>query len=276
MTFSEAKELQLIDYLRFNGHTPVRIAYGNAWFLSPLRQEKTPSFKVNLHKNVWFDFGAGEGGNIIDLVKRIKRVNAKEALGLIGNNSISVNRQIIKGAGEEGQIKINRIQEIENPALVQYLRFRKVSFSFARNYLKEAYYTVHDRRYYALAFKNDKGGYELRNAKFKSGTSPKFITTIVGTDSSMLNVFEGFMDFLSCCSFYNRLPKAETIILNSLSFLPKSECQLKQAKNINLFLDNDQAGRAAVRKVISVGGNVKDWSQILYPDHKDFNEFLKG
>ena len=32
-----------------------------------MRQEQTPSFKVETTLNCWYDFGLGRGGNIIDL-----------------------------------------------------------------------------------------------------------------------------------------------------------------------------------------------------------------
>ena len=90
----------------------------------------------------------------------------------------------------------------------------------------------------------------------------------------MVNVFEGFMDFLSCCSFYHSIPVFNTIILNSLSFLPRIESLLHDSLKVNLFLDNDTAGRTATQKIVNTCGNVKDWAPLIYPDHKDFNEFL--
>ena len=33
------------------------------WYHSPFRDEKTPSFKVDIHRNVWFDFGENLGGH---------------------------------------------------------------------------------------------------------------------------------------------------------------------------------------------------------------------
>ena len=36
-------------------------------YLSLLREERTPSFSVSYDKNLWHDFGTGEGGSIIDL-----------------------------------------------------------------------------------------------------------------------------------------------------------------------------------------------------------------
>jgi hypothetical protein len=275
MNIEEAKRTHLMDYLQKSGHAPVKIRYGNAWFLSPLRQEKTPSFKVHLSRNLWYDFGTGEGGTLIDLVMKLHHVNLPETLELISKNSTSPGHYNNSDHSDEsGKIKIERIQTLRNPALIQYLNSRRVSVPFARKFLKEAYYSVHGKRYFALAFKNDKDGYELRNAFFKTGSSPKYCTTIPGADNSKINVFEGFMDFLSCCTLYNRIPRSRTIVLNSLSFLPRIKPLLADAKEINLFLDNDAAGRTATQTVISKNANVNDWAPVIYPYHKDFNDFL--
>jgi len=271
---TETKKIHILDYLEQNGHQPVKVKYGSAWFQSPTRSEKTPSFKVDLNKNLWYDFGTGEGGNLIDLVMKLNKYSVPEAMEHIGGSSFSVGEHSFEPLDDSCRIKIDRIQELSNPALIQYLRFRKVSLSFARRFVNEAYYTVHGKRYYALAFANDKGGYELRNAYFKTGSSPKYFTTLRGKDPSKLNVFEGFMDFLSCCTFYKQVPGFRTIILNSLSFLPKIETEFVGKIEVNLLLDNDQAGRTATQNLMTTYKNIRDWAPILYPDHKDFNEFL--
>lgn len=43
------------------------------WYKSPFRTEKEASFKVDLHKEVWYDFGLGKGGDIITLAEEIYR-----------------------------------------------------------------------------------------------------------------------------------------------------------------------------------------------------------
>jgi DNA primase len=274
-------EINLMDFLQIRGHNPLKIKYGSAWFLSPMRQETTPSFKVNIDKNVWFDFGTGEGGDLITFVMKLNNVKYREALEIIGNDSYQSfpnlpENKNVAASDESGRIKINRLQALSNPALISYIQSRHVSLTFARIYLKEAYYEVHDRTYFALAFENDKGGYELRNEFFKTGSSPKFITTIHGVNNSKTNVFEGFMDFLSCCTYYNRIPRSRTIILNSLSFLNRIETLLADAKQVNLYLDNDPAGRMATEKIKGQGNLVIDWAPVIYPNHKDFNDFLMG
>ncbi|MCX6243689.1 MAG: toprim domain-containing protein [Bacteroidetes bacterium] len=279
MELAEIRKTSILDYLQAIGHSPVRIKYGSAWYLSPLRIENTASFKINVDKNLWFDFGSGEGGDIIGLVMKLYNVNVTKAIEIIvgtkdspkPRNPVFQDRKTSDGSEH---IRINRLQALNNPALIQYLEYRHISLTFARSYLKEAYYTVHGRSYFALGFKNDKGAYELRNSFFKTGSSPKHFTTIPGITNSKTNVFEGFMDFLSCCTYYNRIPRSRTIILNSLSFLPRIEDFLKDSKQVNLYLDNDQAGRMATQKIKGYGKLVIDWAPVIYPGHKDFNEYL--
>ena len=274
MDFEEIKKLDILDYLQANGHQPVKIQYGNAWYLSPLRQENTPSFKVNLNKNLWFDFGSGEGGNIISLVIKLCNCSVSEVAKLLDGRNCTIRERHYKPADESGRIIIRHIQPLTSHALIDYISSRRVNVGLAKRFLKEASYSVHGKHYFALAFRNDMGGYELRNSWFKTGSSPKYFTTISGTDDSQINVFEGFMDFLSCCTFYRKVPVFRTIVLNSLSFLPKVEKEFAEVKSVNLFLDNDPAGRTATGTIMSVHPHVKDWAPVLYSDSKDFNEFL--
>ena len=62
----QAKRLDLVEYLAFLGHQPQKIRNEDYWYLSPLRMEKPPSFRVNRQLNVWYDHGIGKGGNLID------------------------------------------------------------------------------------------------------------------------------------------------------------------------------------------------------------------
>lgn len=63
---AEAKQIDLVDYLASLGHLPQKVRNQDYWYLSPLRDEKTPSFKVNRPLNVWYDHGTGKGGNLVD------------------------------------------------------------------------------------------------------------------------------------------------------------------------------------------------------------------
>ena len=49
-------------------------------FLSPLREERTPSFSVRYDKGLWYDFGLGEGGTLLQLVMRLEGCSMAEAI----------------------------------------------------------------------------------------------------------------------------------------------------------------------------------------------------
>jgi DNA primase len=66
ISIREVKEIDMVDYLSRLGYEPIKIRNVDYWYLSPLRDEKTASFKVNRRLNKWYDHGLGKGGNIID------------------------------------------------------------------------------------------------------------------------------------------------------------------------------------------------------------------
>lgn len=58
MTIDEAKRVRIVDFLALLGHRAQYMKSEQYWYLSPLRKEVTPSFKVNDRLNEWYDFDA--------------------------------------------------------------------------------------------------------------------------------------------------------------------------------------------------------------------------
>jgi len=65
-SIQQAKQIDIVEYLEKLGYRPQNIRNNDYWYLSPLRQEKEPSFKVNRKLNMWYDHGLGKGGSLID------------------------------------------------------------------------------------------------------------------------------------------------------------------------------------------------------------------
>ena len=61
------REIPIADFLNAMGVRPAKQRGQVLWYSAPYRTERTPSFKVDTTKNVWFDFGTGKGGDIFDL-----------------------------------------------------------------------------------------------------------------------------------------------------------------------------------------------------------------
>ncbi len=249
----------------------------NEFFIcSPLRAEKTPSFKINQAKNIWYDFGTGEGGSVLDLILKIKNCTTKEAVEILKNydsSSFSFSPANIKNISqnEDKKIELKKITELINKALISYVESRKINVDIAKKYLKDVYFSIDKKNYFGLGFKNDLGGFEIRNKYVKMCLGKKSITTLRGKNSYNVAIFEGFMDFLSAITYYKKEPKDNVIVLNSLSLLRNLD--LSRYDKINLFLDRDEAGIEATKKIKKIYKNVKDYST-LYTNYKDFNDFL--
>ncbi len=297
----EVKKIDLLGYLERLGFKPARTQGNDHWFLSPFRDEKTPSFKVNSKLNVWYDHGIGKGGTIIDFGVEFYRCSVADFLQRMqDNNLLPFHPQFVpkKEAGlsgdEKKKIAIVKVEEnITSYALLGYLRQRNIDVDIAKIYCTQVTFELYGKQYLAIGFENNSGGFELRNAGFKGSSSPKDFCFFRGhSDKILLNtaedfpmvakdilVFEGFTDFLSYqtlqqqkfSSLSNEQP--HFLVLNSLAFFKKSQGLMEKHGAVHLYLDHDRAGIKATQQALLSGKKYVDKS-LLYKSHKDFNEFL--
>ena len=206
MTIAEAKQLRIVDYLASLGYHPQSVTSKQYWYLSPLRDERTPSFKVNDRLNEWYDFGAATGGDLVELGKYLYRTNSvSEVLACIGRheNAAPIQRVRIPGTTPrpvEADMKDVLVVPLQHHALLSYLQSRGIHGDIGRMFCREVHYELRKRRYFALAFGNAAGGYEVRNPYYKGCIRCKDISVIRHSRDETQNrvcVFEGFMDFLS-------------------------------------------------------------------------------
>src|ERR1700740_1279487 len=96
MNCDEARRISIFDYLAQCGFRPQYIKGGNHWYLSPIREENTASFKVNTQLNAWFDHGIGVGGNFIDLGIRLHQCTVEQLLSRLsaGDRSLPFHQPI--------------------------------------------------------------------------------------------------------------------------------------------------------------------------------------
>lgn len=164
---------------------------------------------------------------------------------------------------------------LRHPALVGYLASRGIVPPVAAAFCREVRYEINGRAFFAVGFRNDAGGWELRSARFKGGSSPKHITTIDNRSDTVI-AFEGFMDFLAYLSMKHpeRL-RIDAAVLNSVVNLPKAVPFLSRHPVIHTFFDNDEAGRKATADLIRLcpRSEVIDQSS-FYSGHKDVNDYL--
>ena len=278
MQLHDIKQVSIVDYLAQTGYKPKLIKGVNYWYCSPLRAELTPSFKVNVERNQWYDFGTGDHGDIIDLVCALQHCSTAEAMRrLSALKGVRLAPSFSFGGitplrSQAPSMELISVQAVKHPKLLLYLTKRGLQPSDASPFLSEIYYKVSEKCFFALGFPNDAGGWELRNPYFKGCFAPKSISTIKGTDSHKLQLFEGFMDFLSWRKLHPEV-QDDSIILNSLNLLPKLIPSLHAYTMIESLLDNDEAGDRVTKQLIDAGLPVKD-IRACYAPYKDINEYL--
>lgn len=281
MDSKKAKQIPLTDYLGSLGFYPAYIQGINLWDLSPLREEKHPSFKVNSNKNIWYDFGISRGGTIIDFVLIYYNItDVSEALKRIGEKEIKEISFSFHPQSSLPPFEDIKIRPLQNKALIDCLSERGVNPQIATAHTVEIYFKQNGESYFAIGFPNRSGGYKLRNKYFKGCIAPKDISIIQTTGEDKCNVFEGFINYLSYLTIKEEnltpLPfkKGEDyIILNGVLNLSKAIIPLEKYQSITSYLDVDKAGETASNRLRKHYPNLID-GRVLYKGNNDLNDLL--
>jgi hypothetical protein len=283
MTCKEARQIDLVDYLVSLNYYPQKVNGRDYWYLSPLRDEKTPSFKVNRKGNVWYDHGIGKGGTLIDFgilyhkcsigdllnslwVFRNQLPFSFHQLNIPDNNIPGTNKGKSSGSGK---IEILKTYSLASKELIHYLQKRCIPFGVANRNCKEVEFLLYGKRHIVIGFSNNSGGFELRNEHFKGSSSPKAVTYIDNKKEHLV-VFEGFFNYLSFLTLNQKdvHPQTNYLVLNSLSFFEKSRQLMEKHREVHLFLDRDKAGINHTNRALV-------WSKWKYKDRSSFYEGYK-
>lgn len=277
----EIKSIPLAAFLSRLGHEPAARKGTRLWYKSPLRQEQKPSFKVETTLNCWYDFGLGKGGNIIDLATELyQSTDLRYLMRCIANSCPVPSAQTVASsfAPRHSAPSMERFEVVplEHRALVAYLQERGIPAHIAKAKCKEAHYSVSGKPYFAVAFENISGGWELRNRYFKGCRGRKDISHLPwsrDSPSTECAVFEGFIDYLSALTL-GIISGADAVIFNSVVNVNKAVPYLKDYTAINCYLDNDNAGQTALAELTAIYGSTVIDRSTLYSEFNDLNDFL--
>ncbi len=88
--------VDLVEIVR--KYTEVKKSGKNFMCRSPFRNERTPSFSISSEKQMWYDFGASEGGDAISFIEKIENCSFREAVEMLADMA---GVEIPKDFGEE-------------------------------------------------------------------------------------------------------------------------------------------------------------------------------
>ena len=275
MTIDEIKAISIKDYLGSMSIYPTKNYSYYGMYKSPFRNEHTPSFKIDYNQNLWYDFALDEGGSIIDLVMKLHNCSFTQAIEIFSGERYKLSA--ITSVSETEAPTLTRIEltgstKLYNPNLINYLAERAINLDISKKYCREIHYRVGDKRYYAIGFPNNSYGYALRNPYFK-GCLPPSDVSYIPSPSEQINLFEGFMDYLSLLTMSPDEEKKAALILNSINNIKKSRFFLSKHKFICSYLDNDEGGKRTLEQLKRNGFAVQDCSSV-FQNYKDLNEYL--
>ena len=292
MDIQQAKTIPLPTILDCMQAPLSRQTAREAWYYSPLRQERTASLHVHLGNNVWYDFGEGKGGDGISLVCAYLAASSEgatvvDALRWLGNMT-GGSFPAARPQGFSRHFEPNRswllksAKPVEHLALVRYLELRGIPLLLAQRHLQQVYAKnlQTGRGIFALGLSNEEGGYELRNPFFKGTIAPKTITFVRGPvpKPDSIHVFEGMMDFLSAAADCpEEQLDGDAIILNSVSQLPAALPYIKGYgyRTLHSWMDNDAVGEKARQALYKLArhepGLLHQPQNDRYAPHADVN-----
>ena len=281
MNIEAIRTIPLADFLARLGHEPVRRSGNELWYLAPYRGERTPSFRVNVAKQLWYDFGLGKGGDIFtlageflqsgDFMAQARFIAEAANLTVAGWEKPTYIPKPTKPVFENVEVA-----PLLRSPLTEYLSERGIPYAIASRHCYRLNYGVRRKRYFAVGFPNMAGGYEVRSSFFKGCIPPKSVSMIQSEDtpSNECLVFEGFMDFLSAETL-QVTGNADCLVLNSVANVGKAVELLDGYGRIGCFLDRDEAGRRTLAALTKRYGECVADRSSLYDGCKDLNEHLQ-
>ena len=281
MDIQEIRRIPLADFLARLGYEPVRRNGNELWYLAPYRGERIPSFRVNVAKQLWYDFGLGKGGDIFtlageflqsgDFKAQAKFIAEAANMSVAGWETPTYLPKPVEPVFED----VEAVPLLRSP-LTDYLAERGIPIGIASRHCCHLNYGIRGKQYFAVGFPNMAGGYEVRSRFFKGCIPPKDVSLVKEKElpAGKCLVFEGFMDFLSAVTL-QVTNNTDCLVLNSVANVEKAVKLLDDYGRIGCFLDRDEAGQRTLAALVGrYGERVTDRSS-FYDGCKDLNEYLQ-
>ena len=268
---------------------------------SPFRDERTASFHILPHGYAWTDFGDGSKGGVIDLVMRLENCAADEAVEKLREirsgskfttslQKTAPSPRLRRAAG----FKVISVSLLGDESLLAYAGSRGISRATAQRFCAEVAVRAGGKVRTYIGFLNSLEGFVLRGpekgraGKRCTSSAPTYLNAdgldcAEGTSESVA-VFEGLFDFLSYMELRGgRLlrPGEDVCVLNSVVNVSAAADFINSHKTVDLYLDNDGAGRKASREIADGVLAADPEASVVdhceeYRDFNDLNEWLRN
>ena len=137
----------------------------NYFGLSPFRSETKPSFSVAPDKNMWYDFGSGQGGNAVQFLVEYEKISFPEAVRSLAEK---YGIEIIELGDKEQNNLYDQLYEIHELACIYFENnLKDKSGKKAKNYLTDRNFDDNIIDKFRIGFAPDKWDNLLKELKDK-------------------------------------------------------------------------------------------------------------
>jgi len=125
----------------------------NYFGLSPFRSETKPSFSVAPDKNMWYDFGSGQGGNSVQFLIEYEKISFSEAIRSLAEK---YNIEIIEVGDEQQSNLYDQLYEIHNLANLFFINNLSSKKGIkAKSYMKDRFFDDTIIKKFSIGFASD-------------------------------------------------------------------------------------------------------------------------
>lgn len=139
-------------------YVPLKKAGNNYKGLCPFHQEKTPSFNVNLDKQLYYCFGCGAGGDVISFLMDLENTTFRETLKILADHSgmvMPANNNPHHQKQREERERIFQLNKL-SAKFYHYLLINSDVGEVAANYLAERGFSKEYLRKFKLGYAPNK------------------------------------------------------------------------------------------------------------------------
>lgn len=271
-------------------HFGKRADHKGQMYFSPFRDELSPSLHIDPVKNVWMDFGSGEGGNVLTMASRLEGITVAQAWDFVASldpGITIIDHSVPKASHTSATIVIDEVcPSFLSKGLVSYAQSRGIPPHILGRYCHQVRYHIGTGRtiYNAIGFPTA-DGWVLRHGSKAVGIQKRCtgcqctFLDVSGSQtthptSDRVEVFEGFFDFLSWLVLKDRTrPFSDICILNSVNNLKRGIEFIAAHECVSAWMDNDEAGRMALEGIKQSCSHVISHMEEL-SDVKDVNDLI--
>lgn len=252
-------------------------------FKAAYRGDTTASLSVDYNRNVFYDFGTGQGGDTANLYRLIHNCTLAEALSALKpSDAFSSTKEYnhspceVKVAEKARKCPITVLSARAirpTDATGRYL-LDKRGLSYWEGIYHVTYTNGNDKQFFGIGWQSVDGGWHIRSLTSGKFCTSQSVTRVTkGQPDYGLIITESMLDYLSLCQLYPAYKFYNAIILNSVTNARKIVDIAKEYEAVYLLLDNDNAGDKATSELLTALPNATD-NRDWFAPHNDINDYL--